>query len=51
MLLWIGLIFLVIWIVGSTVFHAGAFIHLALVIAVGIVAWHLVMVVGKRRQR
>lgn len=42
MLLWIGLILLVAWLLGFSVFHAGGLIHLVLVIAVVLIVWHLV---------
>ena len=44
MLLWIGLILLVAWLLGVTVFHAGGFMYLyiVLVIAVVVIAWHLI---------
>jgi len=41
MLVWIALIIVAVWAVGLLVFHFGAFIHLALLIAAVIIVWHL----------
>jgi hypothetical protein len=42
MLLWLALILIAAWFLGLLVFHAGAFIHLALLVAAVIIVWHLV---------
>jgi hypothetical protein len=42
MLLWLALIVVAAWLLGLLVFHAGAFIHLALLVAAVMIVWHLV---------
>lgn len=48
-LLIIGGVFVVIWLLGFLLFHLGGIIHLALVVAVIAIVWHLVTGGGRRR--
>jgi len=41
MLLWVAVFLLAVWVVGFLIFHAGAFIHIAVLAAVVFIVWHL----------
>ena len=40
MLLWIAIVLFVLWALGFLVFHLGAIVHIALIVAVVAFIWH-----------